>query len=224
MVIGRPKIENAWIGARWSQNKDLYQFEEELSLLANKTNEGTRYPPWRDGEIHNKAGCVFVRRHSTGVHFIEAHCARSRPYICYKSASDSNESIPNNTKVVYQAKSWGEAENHCRSFGTPGNLPEPRTEEDMKKLLYIMGESNIPLDHIWLGGFYYEQIGWKWVSDDNTISANKTYPPWLNNDTYTEAVEGKNRCLNLDRENHNVGVFYGADCDYPQRFICLFSK
>lgn len=231
MIIGRPKISTAWIGVRWSAEKGSFTFPEEDIVLGNETDKNSRYPPWRGGKINKASGCVLFNGHRTEanqfrVQFIEARCERYRPYICYKKVVESEEPavVDGNIKVYYHPRPWEEAKQFCESFSTPGKLPEPRTEEEMKKLLYIMGESDITIHQLWIGGLYHEDEEWRWVSDNSTIPRTESYPVWLTNDSYTEELEDNNRCLNLDRENHNVGIFYGTDCSFAQRFICVFGK
>lgn len=230
MVIGRPKIENAWIGGRWSKEKEKYVFEDEDLELDNSTDIVTGYPPWRGGQVQKIGGCLLLDRHGaegggSEVHFIEARCARFRPYICYKKADTIGEPTFDNEglRIFYHPRPWGEAKKYCESFSKPGALTEPRTKEAMNTLLYIMGENYTDVNQIWLGGLY-EEDEWTWLSDDTKIPTNEKYPVWLTNDTHTEDVEDNNRCLNLDRENHKVGIFYGADCSFPQRFICYWGK
>lgn len=230
MTVGRPKIEHAWIGAKWSEDKQHYYFEEEDLLLPNKTDNTTGYPPWRDGEMSRIRRCLLLDRHTTmggqfEVNFVEARCSRFRPYVCYKMVDEIGSPVfqEDGMRVFYNPKPWGEAKKFCESFSKPGRLPEPRTEAEMNKLLYIMGENFTSIHQTWLNGLY-EDEEWKWLSNNTVIPQNEKYPVWLVNDTYTEDVEDNNRCLNLDRENHKVGVFYGADCSYPQRFICYWGE
>lgn len=228
MKIIRPKIENAWIGARWSNKKHLYEFVDEHIELANTTCRYTGYPPWRNGRIQKTKGCLVLDEHwrserdTLVAHFVETRCERFRPYICYKSVNKIKLHISDGRNRFNPPKPWRAAKEWCESRN--GKLPEPKSEKEIKELVYIMGENYTAVHQIWLGGLYHSDQKWRWVSNNEVITINGEYPPWLINKTYTRDVEDKNTCLNLDRENHNSITFYGTDCSYPQSFTCTFGE
>lgn len=122
--------------------------------------------------------------------------------------------------LYYDPQPWEEANQVCEKQS--GRLVIPNTEEEMKQLLFVMGENYTTIHHIWVGGIF-QNNRWRWI-DGRDIPMEEEYPPWLRNNSFTESVEDNNRCLNLDRENHDSGVFYGSDCSYPQSFVCKYRK
>lgn len=170
---------------------------------------------------------MLLDRHlSNTTYFVEAFCDRYRPYICYKMASGPPTSdLPNyGMRVIYDPASWKDATQNCGSFPVKGKLVQPQDETGMQQVLFAMGENTTALQHIWVGGVF-EEGKWKWVGGDFIQPGSGSgYPPWVFNETYTDDVENMNTCLNFDRINHAIGLFYGTDCTYRQSYICWWCK
>lgn len=64
MLIGRPSMENAWIGGKWKNGS--YVFDQEDLVLDNTPNEN-KYPPWREYIQRKKEGCLLLDRHLDNV-------------------------------------------------------------------------------------------------------------------------------------------------------------
>ncbi|KAF2895741.1 hypothetical protein ILUMI_10445 [Ignelater luminosus] len=242
LLIGRPSLENAWIGARWWPSQFYFEFENVP--LKNTTNEKTHYPPWRNNTLQKPAGCLLLDRHLSNItYFVEARCKRLRPYICYKKVISINDTI-NNTyadiiiddrgyRIHYMLQPWKLALKYCKDrykkYG--GKLVEITHPNMVYELLYVMGENKTTAQHIWIAGKYKrltkEDITkWYWVSNNEPV--DMTYVPVLGNKTdrnyfYSRGVEDFNTCLNMDRENHVMALFYGTICFAEQFFVCLFD-
>lgn len=44
-------------------------------------------------------------------------------------------------------------------------------------------------------------------------------PPWLD-----EEFNMDNSCLNLDRQDHLIGLVYGLPCDTAQYSVCMIGR
>ncbi|KAF2894298.1 hypothetical protein ILUMI_11875 [Ignelater luminosus] len=236
LLIGRPSLENAWIGARWKGSQ--FEFEPETIPLNNKTVDN--FPPWRKSEIQKAGGCILLDRHLSNVTlFVEANCNRERAVICYRKINESGISTESfdiiiderGYRVQLNAKPWREAVSYCKDNypGKKGKLVEIVGVDVLKDLIYIMSENRTALHHIWIGGkFYLNDTSattipekWKWDSNGDKIDVGLV--KLLDNDTYDAFVEDHNNCLNMDRENHLVPLFYGTICEFSQIFICQFT-
>ncbi|KAF2894297.1 hypothetical protein ILUMI_11874 [Ignelater luminosus] len=224
LLIGRPSLENAWIGAKWK--RDAYVFVDERVALSN-TSDDSGYPPWRNGTIRKTNGCVLLDRHLSNITlFVPTSCRRVRPIICSKldvrEKKDYWDIIIGEFgyRIYFSKKSWENAKAKCEEDGK-GRLIEANKTEHILNLLYIMGENKTAVQHIWLAGRYdmlQDPPVWTWVySKEKIVKLN-----WWQNTTYTEAVERANVCLNMDRENHIEATHYGTRCSFEQSFVCLW--
>nr|CAD7392076.1 unnamed protein product [Timema cristinae] len=139
--------------------------------------------------------------------------------------------------------SWYKAMEECRSRNM--TLAVLNTPEKLKFIITMMGELADEWDHAWIGGMWNaDKHSWIWAGFNHTIPfsltshkvsndlANSRYefegkyyypdkevsfPPWCEN---KYAYEEGSDCLNLDRGDHSIPVFYGLDCNIPQGYIC----
>ncbi|KAF2895742.1 hypothetical protein ILUMI_10446 [Ignelater luminosus] len=236
MLIGRPSIENAWIGARY-YGVFQYYFENENVILSNQTDPKTGYPPWRNNTMQRPGGCILLDRHLGNItYFVEARCQRFRPYICYKKIDNVTGNVSTvdiifrerGYRLHFLAVPWIEAFHYCSSKYKGASLVEIKNNVMVQELLFVMGENRSAIQHIWLGGVYKQpEEAWFWASDNKTlvdlglvnILGNKTDRKWI----FTYEVEIDNMCLNMDRENHITALFYGTQCNARQYFACLFT-
>ncbi|KAF2894296.1 hypothetical protein ILUMI_11873 [Ignelater luminosus] len=229
LLIGRPSLENAWIGAKHYQNH--YAFSQENIVLSNSSNP-QGYPPWRNGTVRKTKGCILLDRHLSNItYFIEARCERLRPYICYKKDLSENDSFVDmlieefGYRIFLNKLPWNGAKSKCDKYKVKyeGKLVEIRERKVVSHLIYIMGENKTTFQHMWLGGIYDSKSEkWFWDSDRSLVDLNQL--DWLVNTTYFENVEKYNTCLNMDRENHIKAIHYGTVCEYAQHFVCSFSR
>lgn len=240
LLIGRPSLENAWIGARWQG--DRFYFEAEDVGLSNTTDESNKYPPWRNNAISKPGGCLLLDRHLSSVtFFVEANCNRERSVICYRMKNKDDVTTRTRIDIItdtwgyrveLKKKPWEEAKKHCIEEypKKEGKLVEITEADILKHLIYIMSENKTALQHIWIGAKYedsqviqeYEpKDRWRWAS---SIESKVDLVDLVQNQTFVENVEMENICLNMDRENHLVPLFYGTVCNFPQVFICQFRK
>lgn len=229
LLIGRPSLENAWIGAKYYEN--YYGFSQENIILSN-TTDSQGYPPWRNGTLKKTKGCILLDRHLSNItFFIEARCERLRSYICYKKDPGKDDQSVDilidefGYRIFLNKLPWKGAKNKCDEYKAnyEGKLVEVREKKVVSHLIYIMGENKTTLQHIWLGGNYNATSGkWFWDSDRSPVDLN--HLDWFPNTTYLEEVEKHNTCLNMDRENHIKAIHYGTSCEYAQNYICLFRK
>lgn len=236
MLIGRPSLENAWIGARWTQQYE-YAFESENKVLGNATDEKTKYPPWRNNTMIRPGGCILLDRHLSDItYFVEARCIRNRPYICYMI--DDNETANASTwdvifgsrgyRMHYDLQPWYQALRNCRDkYDEKAKLVELTDGDMVNEMLFVMGENRSTVQHTWIAGVF-DDNKWLWGNNNNTnvdtdfvkIIGNATSENWI----YEHDVENENICLNMDRENHATALFYGTRCSATQTYVCLFGK
>lgn len=227
LLIGRPSLENAWIGAKWKDN--AFEFINEKQTLKDRTSD-SGYPPWRNGIENKRSGCILLDRHLSNITlFVPTYCARLRPIICSKpdvyEKKDCWDIIIGEWgyRIYFIKRSWEDAKDVCEEDDI-GKFVAVDTTEQMQNLLYIMGENKAAVQHIWVAGRYNvleDPAVWRWVYG-NEIVEKGDY--WWENETYTESVERANICLNMDRENHVKAVFYGTRCSFEQYFVCVWSK
>lgn len=93
--------------------------------------------------------------------------------------------------------------------------------ENMAEVLFIMAENRTEVNHVWTGGKLFKDKTWKWVKNVVEIEEDpgSNYPPWID-----KRFSYEYGCLNMDRENHDVPMFYGLQCEQRQRFICEQGK
>ncbi|KAK5649073.1 hypothetical protein RI129_003965 [Pyrocoelia pectoralis] len=228
LLIGRPSLENAWIGARYDNEIGAYRFDSEPTPLSNAT-DNNNYPPWRTKSISRTKGCVLLDRHLTNTTlFAEARCERLRSYICSveSTAAEDIEHFVDfffdhyGYRLFFDIRSWDEAKETCERYSDyKGRLVEVEEPVQLVHLLFIMGENRTDIRHLWLGG-EYDGVQWIWESSKTPV--DKTILNFVHNKTFTEEAELMNTCLNMDRENHLVSLHYGTECSWRQHFICEF--
>ncbi|KAF5283868.1 hypothetical protein FQA39_LY04688 [Lamprigera yunnana] len=229
LLVGRPSLENAWIGAKYTDDFNSYYYSDRYIGLANVSDKNN-FPPWRERHVKKIGGCVLLDRHLSNITlFIEARCNRLRPYICsmdtaMERAITFEDSVSGDTayRVIYNEMTWDGARTHCKnSYGDYGGILAEITDVlENYHILYLMGENRTDLRHIWLGG-KYDGKHWKWSSSGATI--DPLVLNFVENSTYSDDVEFGNICLNMDRENHMSYLHYGTDCSWSQPFICTFN-
>nr|CAD7193872.1 unnamed protein product [Timema douglasi] len=139
--------------------------------------------------------------------------------------------------------SWYKAMEECQSRNM--TLAVLNTPEKLKFIITMMGELADEWDHAWIGGMWSDdKHSWIWAGFNHTIPFSLTshkvsndlansrhefegkyyypdkevpFPPWCEN---KYAYEEGSDCLNLDRGDHSIPVFYGLDCNIPQGYIC----
>lgn len=236
LLIGRPSLENAWIGARYGEFKGDYGyvFEKEKTLLSNATDD-QKYPPWRNDKIQKPGGCLLLDRHlTTTTLFVETRCERLRSYICYKMISNVVNSSSSDVifgedgyRIHYNRLSWNAAADFCdeKYKKYEGSLVQIAEKKNVFHLLYVMGENKTAVQHIWIGGkFEQKENHWIWYKSLSAIPMDDSILSWVQNATYEQSVESANLCLNMDRENHITALHYGTNCIYPQSYVCHMSK
>ncbi|KAB0802007.1 hypothetical protein PPYR_04193 [Photinus pyralis] len=221
LLMGRPSLENAWIGGRYKQN--AWKFISNDVIISDHTDSNTLYPPWYLNRTTQRGGCLVLDRHiANEAVFIETSCNRRKSYICSKSISETPDKLSRfidkiEYTLYYTKQTWDEAFETCLSQN--GTLAKV-TREVIHSLVQMMGEEDYEVYHVWIGGRLDERgMDFKWV-EDNEIITKQTggidyYPPW-----YDVEFNTKYPCLNMDRENHNRPIFYGVDCSRAQEFIC----
>ncbi|KAF2892611.1 hypothetical protein ILUMI_13562 [Ignelater luminosus] len=236
LLIGRPTLRNAWIGARFIERNFL--LVETNKTLSDSSDESF-FPSWRNGHVQRKRGCVMLDR-SVAVEsvFIETNCLRKRAFICSRADKGNEEDVDvivDNIdkehkidveidsfgyRVFYQKFSWTSARDKCNTYKEKygGKLVEINNTINFH-LLHIMGESKVILKDIWVGG-KYENETWIWDSNNAEIYINGTS---LKNEYIDKDIERENRCLNMGRENFNESIYYGTLCAWGQSFVCLFE-
>ncbi|KAF5283867.1 hypothetical protein FQA39_LY04687 [Lamprigera yunnana] len=228
LLIGRPSLQSAWIGARYYENQ--YVFKKENIVLPIKEEDG--YPPWIHGQAlkTTNSSCLLLQQTANTSFYIEAFCERKRSFICYKNIKNKQKSInfvdfiieKFGYRVFHEKLSWEGALEKCGCYIFEGKLAEIRNKQVVSHMLYLMGQINVLFNHLWLGGRFNPLVQkWIWESDKKPINLNILW--WLKNTTYLPYLEDSNVCLNMDREDHNNALHYGTNCEYLQNFICSFS-
>ncbi|KAK4881626.1 hypothetical protein RN001_004945 [Aquatica leii] len=225
LLIGRPSLERVWIGGQYKDGNWIFVFDE--TEIPRKTDEITKFPPWRFNRTIRQSGCLLLDRHlnKTGV-FIENRCNQLQGYVCVRKKQelpDRKIIIINNIGYVfyYTKKTWEDALETCNKINA--NMIKV-THDILHDVTYMMAEYLIKVQHIWIGGrLSYDASFFYWVEDNEQIPKTNDdidrFPPWFMID-----YDPNYACLNLDIENHNRPMFYGSTCDYPQEFICVLKN
>ncbi|XP_031334905.1 macrophage mannose receptor 1-like isoform X2 [Photinus pyralis] len=221
LLIGRPSLENAWIGGRYTESG--WRFISDDVIIPDHKDSVTHFPPWFLNQTRQRGGCLVLDRHlANEAVFVETRCSRRMSYICSKKIVQTPEKVYhtfNNVEytIYYIKQSWDEAYETCLAHNT--TLVKV-TLEVIHALVHMMGEMDYEIYHVWIGGRLNEDgTNFEWVEDNEIIKKQSEgidwYPPW-----YDTEFDLKYPCLNMDRENHNRPMFYGADCGHAQEFIC----
>ncbi|KAG7312627.1 hypothetical protein JYU34_000944 [Plutella xylostella] len=225
MLKARPSIENAWVGARGAGGVWVW------------ADAGTRVdaaPAQLDLDLHAPAPPAFLK----------TRCDRRMDFVCYDgkgsvpSGRREDVALPSDDNYYYrlvrEPLTWQQAADNCAKFN--GTLAVVDDNEILIELLLIMGENKeSPISHIWLNGvqnltkdvhgdpisYWQNPTNGKLIPDSKTHEHGLFVPPWLEDDYVTPAEGG---CLNLDRQDHLVGLVYGLPCDTPQYSICMIEK
>nr|CAD7568474.1 unnamed protein product [Timema californicum] len=177
--------------------------------------------------------------------FIDTECDKKKDFICESLTRVRDETNSTYIGMLYHFSnrevSWYKAMEECQSRNM--TLAVLNTPEKLKFIITMMGEladeeddrkeeseesdhddatsnaeetqeeqieeSNEDIDeqstsHEFEGKYYYP---------DKEVP----FPPWCEN---KYAYEEGSDCLNLDRGDHSIPVFYGLDCNIPQGYIC----
>ncbi|KAF2894299.1 hypothetical protein ILUMI_11876 [Ignelater luminosus] len=223
LLMGRPSFENVWIGGK--RRKGHFFFEPEDLALSDTTDSKTGYPPWVNGKVPKKFGCLMLDRHESHiVAFEPAECNSERAILCYKKRYNVTfvdiifEDF--GYRLYLEKLPWEEARSTCNIYKQySAKLAEINVEQQVRQLLYVMGGNYSYVQHIWLGGLY-ENGKWIWNSTGNVVEDSLMH--WVKNSSFDYNAEYQNTCLNMDRENLVTALHYGTVCDFEQHFVCLF--
>ncbi|CAH1643039.1 unnamed protein product [Spodoptera littoralis] len=138
--------------------------------------------------------------------------------------------------LVRQLLYWQHANLNCAKLN--GTLAFLDNNDILIQLLLVMGENKEePIEHIWIAGrlnmtkdILTETVSYSWYNPNNgkripdpkavdSFHPGTYMPPWLD-----EEYTMDNSCLNLDRQDHLVGLVYGLPCDTAQYSICMIEK
>ncbi|CAH0698078.1 unnamed protein product [Spodoptera exigua] len=238
-------IENAWVGAkgnlgRWSwidTGVSLFQMPEFTDATP-----GT-WPPMRDRNNIKQSGCLQLDRHeSHSPVFLESRCERKMQFICYEGTGSQTitPATPSDDMYYYvlvrQLLYWQHANQNCVKLN--GTLAYFDNNDALIQLLLVMGENKEePIEHIWIAGrlnmtkdILTDTVRYSWYNPNNgkripdpkaadSFHPGTYMPPWLD-----EEYTMDNSCLNLDRQDHLIGLVYGLPCDTAQYSICMIEK
>ncbi|KAH9645031.1 hypothetical protein HF086_005576 [Spodoptera exigua] len=102
---------------------------------------------------------------------------------------------------------------------------------------YVLHEFLTAIEHIWIAGrlnmtkdILTDTVRYSWYNPNNgkripdpkaadSFHPGTYMPPWLD-----EEYTMDNSCLNLDRQDHLIGLVYGLPCDTAQYSICMIEK
>ncbi|XP_026736681.1 macrophage mannose receptor 1-like [Trichoplusia ni] len=244
MLKNRPSIENAWVGARGSLGRwtwiDTGFNVFQTPALSDATAD--TWPPMRDRANIKQNGCLQLDRHESHPPvFLEARCERKMQFICYEAVSTLKSTVTTPSDDLYyyvlvrQLYYWQHAYENCLKMN--GTLASLDNNDILIQLLLVMGENQEePIEHIWISGrlnmtkdvatdtvsyAWYNPLNTKRIPDPKGLadSSSAYMPPWLD-----EEFTMDNSCLNLDRQDHLIGLVYGLPCDTPQYSVCMIEK
>lgn len=80
------------------------------------------------------------------------------------------------------------------------------------------------LDHTWVGGHtVMSEDGWRWVDENGEVlskNAINTGTSWcFDEDDGSWPHADREICLNLDREGHDMALFYGLPCNTTSQYV-----
>ncbi|PZC84847.1 uncharacterized protein LOC110369609 [Helicoverpa armigera] len=244
MLKNRPSIENAWVGAKGNLGHwkwiDTGVSVFQTPPLSDAAPDA--WPPMRDRNNVKQNGCLQLDRHASHPPvFLESRCERKMQFICYEGVSSTFITVatPSDDQFYYvlvrQLFYWQHAYQNCLKLN--GTLASLDNNDILIQLLLVMGENKEePIEHIWVSGrlnltkdlttdavhySWYNPNGGKRIPDPRSGDAKTGLymPPWLD-----EEFSMDNSCLNLDRQDHLVGLVYGLACDTAQYSICMIDK
>uniref|UniRef100_A0A2A4JEZ4 C-type lectin domain-containing protein n=1 Tax=Heliothis virescens TaxID=7102 RepID=A0A2A4JEZ4_HELVI len=238
-------IENAWVGAtgnlgHWKWIDTGISVFQSPALTDAAPNS---WPPMRNKNNVKQNGCLQLDRHASHPPvFLESRCERKMQFICYEGMASTFISVatPSDDQYYYvlvrQLFYWQHAYQNCLKMN--GTLASLDNNDILIQLLLVMGENKEePIEHIWVSGrlnmtkdvstdtvhyAWYNPNGGKRIPDPKAMGDSKLglyMPPWLEEDFSMD-----NSCLNLDRQDHLVGLVYGLACDTAQYSICMIEK
>ncbi|CAB3262116.1 unnamed protein product [Arctia plantaginis] len=245
MLKNRPSMENAWVGAKGSLGKWTW-IDTGVNLFQTPDLGDVSpsiWPPMRDRNNVKQSGCLQLDRHAAhSPVFMEARCDRKMQFICYEGAlsTKTQAATPSDDFFYYilvkKRFYWQHAYENCLKMnGTLANLDN---NDILVQLLLLMGENKEePIEHIWISGrlnmtkdVFTDAISYAWYNPNNAkrIPDPKAFgdstiglymPPWLD-----EEFNMDNSCLNLDRQDHLIGLVYGLPCETAQYSVCMIDK
>ncbi|XP_031697694.1 C-type lectin lectoxin-Phi1-like [Anarrhichthys ocellatus] len=130
----------AWIGLRNQSNVDR-KWLWSLPGVEFNANE-TEWVGGEPNDVNHPENCVMMKNHK----WIDDHCHRRYPFICY------DENNQNKYHLINESKTWLEAQSYCRERHTDLiSGPTQLNDEEFKKIeLYKF---------VWIGLF---RDTWRW--------------------------------------------------------------
>ncbi|CAH0716828.1 unnamed protein product, partial [Brenthis ino] len=241
MLKSRPSIESAWIGARGSLGQWAWVDTGVSIFKPGPLIDTSIWPPMRDRTAIKQNGCLQIDRHTArSPVFMEARCERKMQFICYEGLPSLHTVAPPSDDNYYyilvkQRFYWQHAFENCQLMN--GSLASVENSDILVQLLLLMGENkDEPVDHIWISGrlnmtkditndavsySWYNPVTGKRIPDPKSgdASIGLYMPPWLDEEFTVDSS-----CLNLDRQDHLIGLVYGLPCDTPQYSVCMIEK
>ncbi|KAJ8707005.1 hypothetical protein PYW08_011139 [Mythimna loreyi] len=186
--------------------------------------------------------------------FLEARCERKMQFICYEELGGELErgirrtgsqkfptELPSDDQYYYvlvrQLFYWQHAYQNCLKMN--GTLASLDSNDILIQLLLVMGENKEePIEHIWISGrlnmtkeIATDTVRFSWYNPNSGksipspkaaggITPGQYMPPWWADEEFTM----DNSCLNLDRQDHLIGLVYGLPCDTAQYSVCMIPK
>ncbi|XP_056587477.1 macrophage mannose receptor 1-like [Triplophysa dalaica] len=184
---------SVWIG--------LYDDLKIWRWSLGNTELGGGFNSWYVQQLRNWNGqslCVSVSCYRGIWH--EQYCSRSLPFVCY----DGRQNASTSYVLVYQYKSWTEAQRYCREYHT--DLVSVRNETENEKIQFLFQTDNISNSDVWIG--LYRTRSW---SDQS----NSTFSNWRSGEPN-----------NAGNSEHCTAVLFSdskwtdENCNYQLPFIC----
>ncbi|KAF9809299.1 hypothetical protein SFRURICE_015762, partial [Spodoptera frugiperda] len=203
MLKNRPSIENAWVGAKGNLGRWTW-IDTGVSLFS--------MPAYTDATVDT---------------WPPMRCERKMQFICYEGSASQmvTQTAPSDDMYYYvlvrQLLYWQHANLNCAKLN--GTLAFLDNSDILIQLLLVMGENKE--EHI-----LTDTVSYSWYNPNNgkripdpkavdNFHPGTYMPPWLD-----EEYTMDNSCLNLDRQDHLVGLVYGLPCDTAQYSICMIGK
>ncbi|XP_025154068.1 uncharacterized protein LOC105189897 isoform X2 [Harpegnathos saltator] len=241
MLKSRPSIESAWLDGRSVDGTDWTWTSSGFTLPSKKSNI-TSYPPWSDGhptspsesdDSYRTGRCLILDRHLCAKHttpaFLDLDCEKKRPFVCQDAIPERRIMESAGRSVLLDDKrlifsfarmTWKQGEAYCRKrSGRVASILDARI---LSAVLEKMTE--LALDHTWVGGHtVMSQDGWKWVDENDEVLSKSTIgtgTSWcFDEDDGSWPYADREICLNLDREGHDMALFYGLPCNTTSQYV-----